>query len=320
MRISPGERVEIVVDFSGDAGNSIDLLSYASELVNIFPTYPALLRDKMDTSDFKIMSFLIGAATSTPVLSIPTALTTIPLYNPNTATNVNNPRLFLISNVGLNATINGATMQMSVINEYIQLGDMEIWEIINSSGVAHPFHIHGSPFQVIARSDGPVPDNEKGWKDVILIAGRTQNSNSWVKIIKPHLDFADSITPYMYHCHILEHEDRGMMGQYVVVDTPSTTTVIKKINSSIENTKLFPNPVSDNQIIHIEFSTSISDNYSLVLLNQNGQVLKTYFKNKSINLGTHQFHLNTEGITAGVYFLSISSNQSQSIKKLIKIN
>ena len=316
VRISTAERVEIVVDFSGDLNNTIDLLSYASELVNIFPTYPPPLRDAMDNTDYRIMSFTVGPATGNPVTSLPAALTTIPIYDENDAINSANPRQFEIVNGSPLATINGASMDINVINETIHLGDMEVWEIINTSGVAHPFHVHGAPFQVLSRSNGPVPDNEKGWKDVVLVPGRSITGDGNVKIIKPFLDFADSISPYMYHCHILEHEDRGMMGQYIVIDTSSTMTSIVKASDEISSTYLFPNPVS-SKYVQVELSSTTTDDYAFSLLNQNGQVIKTFDVCKALELGMQHCSLNIEDIPQGIYFLSIVSGQKQSVKKLI---
>ena len=95
------------------------------------------------------------------------------------------------------------------------MGDFELWTISNTSGASHPFHIHGQPFQVIARSDGPVEAWEKGWKDVVFVTKKDNSGNAgWVKIMKPFEDFSDTINPFMYHCHILEHEDLGMI-QYL---------------------------------------------------------------------------------------------------------
>ena len=88
-------------------------------------------------------------------------------------------------------------------------------------------------FRYFLDPTGPVPDNEKGWKDVVLVPSRAQGEgNGVVRIIKPFLDFSDDTYPYMYHCHILEHEDRGMMGQYVVADT-STTTALEDLDDII---------------------------------------------------------------------------------------
>jgi bilirubin oxidase len=64
----------------------------------------------------------------------------------------------------------------------------------------------------LTRDGSPPPDNEAGWKDTVLVMpGKT------VRIIARFSDFVDPVNPYMFHCHILEHEDAGMMGQFVVV-------------------------------------------------------------------------------------------------------
>jgi len=245
-------------------------------------------------------------------------LTTIQIYNESDAINSANPRPFEIVNGSPLATINGASMDINVINETINLGDMEVWEIINLSGVAHPFHIHGAPFQVLSRSNGPVPDNEKGWKDVVLVpAAQGMNNPGIVKIIKPFLDFADDIYPYMYHCHILEHEDRGMMGQYVVVDN-FTTSTIEEENDIITNVSLFPNPMN-NQNIHISFSTTETDKYTFTLLKSNGEVVKTFYRDNQIGQGSLHFSLDLDGISPAFYFLSIKSKHGYYINKLVKL-
>ena len=100
---------------------------------------------------------------------------------------------------------------MAVIDERIRLGDTEIWEVTNPNSQAHPFHAPGDSFQILSRDGVSPPENELGWKDVALV-----RPFETVRIIKRFRDYADSDLPYMFHCHILEHEDVGMMGQFVV--------------------------------------------------------------------------------------------------------
>ena len=104
--------------------------------------------------------------------------------------------------------INGDPFAMNVINERVSLGDTERW-IVSTNMLAHPFHIHGVAFQVI-RENGrdPLPEST-GWKDTVVI---DQESELLVRFTHP----AGDETPFMYHCHILEHEDNGMMGQFSV--------------------------------------------------------------------------------------------------------
>ena len=87
----------------------------------------------------------------------------------------------------------------------------EVWEITNPTTQAHPFHVHGDSFQVLTRNGFAPPEHELGWKDVVLV-----RPDETVRIIKRFLDYENAVSPYMFHCHILEHEDVGMMGQFVV--------------------------------------------------------------------------------------------------------
>jgi FtsP/CotA-like multicopper oxidase with cupredoxin domain len=78
--------------------------------------------------------------------------------------------------------------------------------------MAHPFHIHDTHFRILERDGRPPQAGEQGLKDTVLVYPRET-----VRIIIQFENYADADTPYMFHCHILEHEDAGMMGQFVVV-------------------------------------------------------------------------------------------------------
>ena len=109
-------------------------------------------------------------------------------------------------------TINNKVMKGSRIDETVKVGATEIWEIRNASMMAHPFHIHDVQFQILDRDGNRPSPGESGRKDVVLV-----NSGESVRLIMKFEDYADPKSPFMYHCHILEHEDAGMMGQFVVV-------------------------------------------------------------------------------------------------------
>ncbi|MBL4635993.1 MAG: multicopper oxidase domain-containing protein, partial [Kofleriaceae bacterium] len=153
----------------------------------------------------------VTASTENPTTTIPGQLANFARMTEADATNASDPRPFLLE---VNPfTINGVKMDMNVINERIRMGDVEIWELSNPNMQAHPFHVHGEPFQILSRNGALPPPNERGWKDVVLI-----RPDEVVRIIKRFDDFSDSSVPYMYHCHILEHEDVGMMGTFTVED------------------------------------------------------------------------------------------------------
>lgn len=107
--------------------------------------------------------------------------------------------------------INGRSFDMNVINERVKANSHELWQISNQTMLAHPFHIHNTQFFMMGRSNGWRAAHESGLKDTIVIP-----SNSVVRVMVPFPEYADANYPYMYHCHILEHEDAGMMGQFTV--------------------------------------------------------------------------------------------------------
>jgi len=189
--LSPGERAEIVVDFTEDTGSSF-----------------TLVENNYDKTFLKV-TVSENASVTTTVPSVLTTLDPIP-----TATN---RRQFTLGMSGMDTfTINGKTMDMNRIDAALSRGDVEEWEIINGTGMNHNFHIHGTHFRVISRNDDPgqVLENEKGYKDVVYLPPHGR-----VKFIVEIPDddvTADAANPYMFHCHFLEHEDNGMMGQFTV--------------------------------------------------------------------------------------------------------
>ena len=109
--------------------------------------------------------------------------------------------------------INDKKMDMARIDEVVELGSTEVWEVHNRDGIQHNFHVHDVQFHVLAIDGAPPPAELAGWKDTIFVRpGMT------ITIAMRFTDYADPDTPYMYHCHLLMHEDRGMMGQFVVTE------------------------------------------------------------------------------------------------------
>ncbi len=209
LLLAPAERAEILVDLGADEGQALRLRCFNAGNGTTF--VPSTLQDPYDSADFDLLDIRIGSATANAVRTIPGGLAAVDWIPESEAMNAGSPRPF-----ELNANpfgINGNRMDMDVINERIRLGDTEIWEITNPNNKAHPFHVHGDSFQILTRDGAPPPEHESGWKDVVLV-----RPFETVRIIKRFHDYTDSVNPYMFHCHILEHEYVGMMGQFVVVD------------------------------------------------------------------------------------------------------
>ncbi len=98
--------------------------------------------------------------------------------------------------------INGSGFEHDHIDTTVQLGTVEDWHIINQAGMDHPFHIHTNAFQVLRQDDAPFPF--QCWKDVVNVKAY---GSADLRIA-----FTDFPGKTVYHCHILDHEDQGMMG------------------------------------------------------------------------------------------------------------
>jgi FtsP/CotA-like multicopper oxidase with cupredoxin domain len=104
-------------------------------------------------------------------------------------------------------------MDMSRIDFAAIKNTTEIWQITASDDVAHNFHVHDVQFQVLALDGAAPPPELRGWKDTIFMP-----PNRSARLALRISDHADPTAPYMYHCHLLAHEDQGLMGQFVVVE------------------------------------------------------------------------------------------------------
>ncbi len=185
--LATGERAEIVIDFSQFAGQTL------------------YLGDGMDNR--RLLAIKVKQSQPTSMI-LPKQLVTINDYQD--AKPVRTRTFTLNMSMGF-LGINEKQMQMSRIDEVVKQGEYEIWEIWNPSPRPHPFHVHGTGFKVISRNGKSPLLNETGLKDTVLVYPREKVQ---IMVVFHHL--APKDRPYMYHCHILEHEDAGMMGQFVV--------------------------------------------------------------------------------------------------------
>ena len=106
--------------------------------------------------------------------------------------------------------INGVSFDMSRIDFEAQLGATERWTLSSDDG-QHVFHPHQTQFLILAINGEPPPPEESGWEDSVLV-----NADREVVIAARFNTYAAEDIPYMFHCHILDHEDLGMMGQFLV--------------------------------------------------------------------------------------------------------
>jgi FtsP/CotA-like multicopper oxidase with cupredoxin domain len=199
IQLSVGERAEIVVEL--EPGGETVLRSFDPDLgTNAFEGRFAGADDSFDLLEIRAERKLDDSP------DLPAKLATQAGPELSEASKV---RRFELGN----RDINGTKMDMARIAEVVEVGATEVWEVENTSGTPHSFHVHDVRFRIIEYAGERPPPALSGLKDTVYVPpGET------VRFGTAFEDYADRSTPYMFHCHILEHEDRGMMGQFVVVE------------------------------------------------------------------------------------------------------
>lgn len=315
LMLSPGERAEIVVNFSGMQGQTVYLMSYASELANGImgsadvsmgmATLPGYDTNPLNGNDFNILELQVMAPTGSPVTTIPSSLVTLTPWLEGTEDAV---RSFTFAPETMGPmgmiegpfTINGESFHMDSINEIVYLNDIEIWNLTNLTAVAHPFHIHDVQFYVLDRNGFPPDASESGMKDVVLV-----KPSESVRFITRFEDFHNDMVPYMYHCHLLHHEDEGMMGAFLVLDTNS----MGLDDPSPAALNIYPNPVGAQLNIQLE---GASGTWQVSLMEMSGRlVVQT-----SITAPVGQ--VNTGKLPAGMYIMQLRNGSAVYTRKIIK--
>jgi blue copper oxidase len=317
LLLSNGERAEILVDLSSFINDTILMKSYGSELAHGIMGADSVgdamnemhdyYMNPLNGSDFNLLELRVTAQTISPVTSVPTKLVDLKPWNIADATvhrTIEFDTLssdFVIANPAEGPFgMNRKSFDMDVVNLTVHLNTTEIWTLVNKTMVAHPFHIHDIQFYLIDINGGPVPSQLKGAKDVVLVM-----PNDHVRFITKFEDFADNMVPYMYHCHLLHHEDEGMMGTFLVVDT--TMTGIRDIIGKPGFT-VFPNPTYDV----VTFSAENPGPTVYALKNILGETIL----NGSALSGTAAVNLSS--FPAGMYFLQLNAADRVYTQKVIK--
>jgi spore coat protein A len=214
LQLAPGERADVVVDFATHRGARLLLTSDA----------------------FELMQFRVGSEAVSDPSDLPASLRAVPRIAESTAVQIR--RLTLDEQLNGVAESQGMLLNNTPwhmpITERPLLGTTEIWELVNLTDDVHPIHLHMVRFQILDRRRfdafqfmtqgtlrfvGPLsaPDaNEMGWKDTARA-----NPKSVTRLIVPFVGYPGR---FVWHCHILEHEDNEMMRPYEILEaTPKQT-------------------------------------------------------------------------------------------------
>ena len=211
--LAPAERADVIVDFSSlGVGDEVFLRNFGPDGPFESPTAGHTPADPNTTG--QVMKFRVVAPTGPDTSSLPQTLASVPRIPESQATITR--QLSLVDSLDEfgrpKMLLDGAEF-MEPITELPLQGTTEIWEITNSSVDSHPIHMHLVLFQVLdrfARPAGggdpikiPLQPHELGWKDTVAV-----NRRETVRVIAKFDDYSGL---YVWHCHILEHEDHEMM-------------------------------------------------------------------------------------------------------------
>ncbi|WP_346293216.1 multicopper oxidase family protein [Sphaerothrix gracilis] len=200
--LAPGERVEVLVKADRDPGQYRLLnqpFNPAQGMMGGGMMGGGMMGSSQNRSTTETVATLTYSGSTEP-LPLPTQLIAIdPLPEPQTT------RQFTLNHgmgMGMVFLINGKAFEHDRIDTQVPLNTVEDWEIINTGTMAHPFHVHINKFQVLSRNGQPAP--YAAWKDVVSVSPGES--------VRLRIPFRDYVGKTVYHCHVLDHEDRGMMG------------------------------------------------------------------------------------------------------------
>jgi FtsP/CotA-like multicopper oxidase with cupredoxin domain len=197
--LAPAERVELIAAFDAPGTVRLTTLDYERGWMGA---------GRPNDAGMVLLTVNVTGFAAEPVPPLPQRLRPIAALG----TPAVNRRFVLTETMSMGAAgmemeflINGASFDMNRVDVVAKAGEIELWEIANQADMDHPFHVHGTQFQIVERERGGVVSKAAylAWKDSVNVArGET------VRLLLRQ----DRPGPRMYHCHILEHEQLGMMG------------------------------------------------------------------------------------------------------------
>ncbi len=261
--LAPGERIELVLNLATNAvGSTLDLKSFNSSAAlgtQLAFGYPGgepgtsgQFGSLLNNIDFQILHIVVTNRTANSIINLPAVLTTNTFWTTGQLTNSRTIHLVGGAPPGSPFTFDNTPFSINTINQTVNYNAVEKWTITNSSIFSHAFHIHDIEFNMVSRTGGSgvvngIQNWEQGWKDTVYV-----QQNSSVSFITKFDTFASPYNPYMYHCHMIDHEDEGTMAQFLVVNNAVEDLYI----SSFTRT-------GTNQNIAMNFKSTTGTTYKL---------------------------------------------------------
>ncbi len=334
LLIGTGERRDVIIDFSDPklTGQTIILHNNAK---TPFPNGTTVTQQTTG----RIMAFKVSkplnpnyplttlpASLRPPIVTLQTTLPSRKLILFETTDEYDRLKTML-------GTVDQGVMEFDEpVTENIKQNNTEIWEIYNETPDAHPIHLHMVHMQLVNRQkfsasvdlETGKPENirllgpprlpaadEAGWKDTYIMFPREVT-----RIIATF----DLPGLYVWHCHILSHEDHEMMRPYLVQADNSIVNLQSKIGEAKANTqeefelKIRPNPFTNS--VTIQFNLKQESVVTVNIYDGKGALVKQLFKGKS-NPGLHQFYLDGTNWSNGTYFGEVIIDSQRILRKLV---
>jgi spore coat protein A len=348
LLIAPGERMDLVVDFTGLENSQIYLRNFGPD-----DPYgggvPGVDFDVADVnSTGQIMRFDVNKPFDETIRNAKVKVQSrlrpniMPLVQEGATRNLvlfegsdEYGRLMPM----LGTLADGSLTWSDAITENPMKNDTEVWEVYNATGDAHPIHLHLVSFQIINRESfsGTVADktqtahngkditgglltvtslggdardpedNEKGWKDTaVMLPGE-------VTRVIARFDLEGR---YVWHCHILSHEDHEMMRPFYVGTMPlpkeSGDVLAGVTDYSLDQN--YPNPFNPSTTIN--FTIPQNSQVTLKIYDVLGKEVGTLI-NQVVPSGNHEVQFDATGIPSGVYFYTLTAGNFVESKKMI---
>ncbi len=199
--VGPGERVELIVDFGEFPHRDVELVSVRRK------GNPDSLGSK--AYEGPLMQFRVGARRPDPS-SVPDTLRALPEWTAEVPSGVQ--KEWSVGIQGFRWVINGQGYDPSYVEHSPVIDTTERWRIHNETAVAHLIHLHHTDFLMLERNGDNPPRWERALKETFFLdPGETVE-------VAGH--FSDHLGKFVVHCHMLDHEDHGLMSQFEVVPAP----------------------------------------------------------------------------------------------------
>ncbi len=302
-----GVRTEWVLDLNNREGDTLYLMNYARSI----PDNTIGSANLHGSAATTFMMIVVDAPSPNPIVSIPSIFPPLEIPDTNLTSRRRTKTFYGNLNPGNSTpfTIDHKNFDMTYINDTVLLGATEIWTIHNRTNLSHPFHMHDIGFYILDIWDSisggyiDMPDEFKGPKDNVLVRP------GWkLRFITQFLDWGTpiaSMNAYMYHCHILPHEDNGMMGQFVVWDGISSVDARKKGPEMV----LFPNPVEDALFM----KGTMNEPSRILFYDITGRFLKI----QPLPPIDGIIDLDIQGLNAGMILVAWQTSEGTTVRKIL---